>query len=72
MSLDRDVLKKIDKALIISLSLDTYFRHTILIKKEGIFSLWKVTILYGNGDYISADPYNGNHIQHEDSAGIRQ
>ncbi|CUH92285.1 type II toxin-antitoxin system PemK/MazF family toxin [Herbinix luporum] len=25
--LDRDVLKKIDKALIISLSLDTYFKH---------------------------------------------
>ncbi len=28
--LDRDVLKKIDKALIISLSLDTYFGHIIL------------------------------------------
>jgi mRNA interferase MazF len=27
--LDRDVLKKIDKALIISLSLDTYFRHIL-------------------------------------------
>ncbi len=27
--LDRDVLKKIDKALIISLSLDTYFKHIL-------------------------------------------
>lgn len=27
--LDKDVLKKIDKALIISLSLDTYFRHIL-------------------------------------------
>ena len=27
--LDRDVLKRIDKALIISLSLDTYFRHIL-------------------------------------------
>lgn len=27
--LDNDVLKKIDKALIISLSLDTYFRHIL-------------------------------------------
>jgi len=25
--LDQDVLKKIDKALIISFSLDTYFKH---------------------------------------------